>query len=1538
MHRSVGCANFKVAASVCILILSWLLLAGQAFAQSTDPAIQNGLAWLQGQIGGSGQLVSEAASLALPMQARSETATTFKALSATPPAALYSAIDSITPDTTEYLARKALARQIAGSADATVLNALVQMQNADGGFGAAAGLPSNPQDTAWALRSLTANRAGTTAAMQALTWLTSNQQANGAWFLSPDGDAVVATALVTQALTAYRQQAGALAALTKARAWLLAQRNASQTWDGDLRTAQAMLAVLPGMESAASVQPAADALRASQRADGSWAGDPYLTAVALCAVWYASQPPIGEVKGIVTDQSTGQPVALATVQLVEDATASTSSGADGSFSLSGLSSGTYTLLVTKPGYQINTIPIQITVGQVLDVGAIAIVPSSTTSNLSGVIRNSSGSPLQNVVVTVDTRTALTDATGVYQITGLSPGNRTVTATLPGYQTVTAMVNFVAGNSYTFSPTLYANGQTPPTTSLQGLVVDATTSSPIFGATVTLNGATQTTDATGKFLFTDAVVGGFTIQVSATGYQTVNGTGTLAAGANDLGEISLSPAPTTARLSGIVQDSSGTPLQDVVVSAGLSTATTDATGTYQITNLSPGDATITASLPGYQTATAMVNFVAGNSYTFSPTLYADGQALPNTSVQGLVVDATTSSPIPGATVTLNGTTQTADATGKFLFTDAVVGGFTIQVSATGYQTVNGTGTLAAGANDLGEISLSPAPTTARLSGVVQDSSGIPLQNVVVSAGTSTAMTDASGAYQITNLSPGDTTITASLSGYQTATTTANLVAGNNYTFSPTLYGNAETAPGTSLQGIVINGSTGAPIASATVVLNGSRQTTDTNGKFLFANTTAGSFAIQISATGYFAINGTGTLAAGVNDLGKIPLSPAPAATKYQTITSAGPLNKIFVGADLSTQIAHTGDTSYEVYPSATIPGDFGTFVVVGSTLYAPRFNSRGTATGNIGSYTPFTLVSQTDVLGAGTSSDPFTVSTIANVGTTGLTILQTDSYVVGQEAFRTDVTITNTTNDPISAILYRAMDCYLGNSDVGYGFVTDAGIGCSKTKNNDPPGRIEEFIPLTNGSNYYEAYYGTVWSAIGTHKPFPDTCACAANQDNGMGLSWTITVPPNSSLTYSNMTVFSPLGSRPLVVTKTADSATALPGDSDGYTITVSNPNADSKMLDSITDTLPDGFVYVANSSTDATTSNPSVAGQMLTWAGPFTLPANSDVTLHFSVKVATSPGTYYNQATVSSWGNSVIPTGQTAPVTINVVNAAIGVGTDEPTYSANAPVNLNADITNSGSSPADLSAVLSIEDDAGQEVITFPVQNLGTLAPGAIVPMDQPWNTASYVAGTYVLLGRVLDAAGNLIAYDRTLFSITAGTAAGTPNAALTVSTDKAQYLPDDRVLISDLLRNLTINAALDDARVELKVFDPSSTLIFSYTHTVGQLPAGALRVLEVPQPLMGAAEGAYTVQATLIGSGQGLMTRGYDVDVELATVTTSYTVLAGTRSNPPDNTPQPIPTLGAPALALMGLLMALAVSRSRRRPATIATRTQTTQATGENK
>lgn len=412
---------------------------------------------------------------------------------------------------------------------------------------------------------------------------------------------------------------------------------------------------------------------------------------------------------------------------------------------------------------------------------------------------------------------------------------------------------------------------------------------------------------------------------------------------------------------------------------------------------------------------------------------------------------------------------------------------------------------------------------------------------------------------------------------------------------------------------------------------------------------------------FATIASSTAALAADQKGVFTPVPAELATVFQTIASAGPLNQIFLGVDVASQIAHTGDGSYEVYPSDTTPGDYGTFLVVGGTLYAPDFADHGgSATASIGAYTIFTPISQSGVGGAGTSADPFTVTTVVGVGATGLTITQVDSYVIGQESYRTDVSIANGGGTAVSALLYRAMDCYLGGSDSGYGLVNGTSVGCSATPNNSPPDRIEQLVPLTGGNDYYQAGYDEVWAAIGTHAPFNNTCLCTEQIDNGAGISWNLDIPAGGTVTRSNLTVFSPLGSQALFVTKTADAPSVAAGGADGYSIVVSNPNSTATTLNSIVDTLPPGFSYTAGSSSGATTADPTIAAQVLTWNGPFTAPAGGSVSLHFAVTASSINGTYFNQATADAGAQTVAGTGPTAPVTV-------GGGPPPPTSAIPAP-------------------------------------------------------------------------------------------------------------------------------------------------------------------------------------------------------------------------------------------------------------------------------
>jgi hypothetical protein len=298
---------------------------------------------------------------------------------------------------------------------------------------------------------------------------------------------------------------------------------------------------------------------------------------------------------------------------------------------------------------------------------------------------------------------------------------------------------------------------------------------------------------------------------------------------------------------------------------------------------------------------------------------------------------------------------------------------------------------------------------------------------------------------------------------------------------------------------------------------------------------------------------------------------------------------------------------------------------------------------------WTPVSQSNS-GSGSAASPFTITTAVTNGV-GLDVTQVDSYVEGQESYRTDVTLHNTTAAPMPVILYRAGDCYLADSDVGFGRVDGSAPTCVAV---DPTThaagtRVEQLLPLTGGSDYVEDYYGTVWSDVHSGAPLPNTCACSTAIDNGMGLSWSATLAPGASASFAHLTTFSPTGQVPVQVDIQADASTAIASSTDGYTVTMTNDNATPATIDSVATQLPQGFSYQTGTTTGATTADPQINGQTMTWSGPFTIPAHGTVTYHYDVTVASTDGHYESSVDGASSTATVANSLDTAPIDVAAV-------------------------------------------------------------------------------------------------------------------------------------------------------------------------------------------------------------------------------------------------------------------------------------------------
>ena len=235
-----------------------------------------------------------------------------------------------------------------------------------------------------------------------------------------------------------------------------------------------------------------------------------------------------------------------------------------------------------------------------------------------------------------------------------------------------------------------------------------------------------------------------------------------------------------------------------------------------------------------------------------------------------------------------------------------------------------------------------------------------------------------------------------------------------------------------------------------------------------------------------------------------------ATAERVITSDGPLTSIAIGNDLSCQVDHEGNgvggEFYDGQASALVT-ECGTLLAVGDRTFGPL---------NQG-YEDFIPVSQSEVVGRGTQERPFKVTTVVDVGDTGLRITQTDSYVVGQNFYTTTITVKNRGTSRQDVVLYKFGDCYLnGTDDFTRGKVVQSSLGRAPTcESTDPnlPEEVLSLLPRSGGYTYTAGDYHAIYDAPDIQVPYGNTCVgCPDEIDSGVGLSWEFSIGRGDSKT------------------------------------------------------------------------------------------------------------------------------------------------------------------------------------------------------------------------------------------------------------------------------------------------------------------------------------------------------------------------------------------------------------------------------------------
>ena len=414
--------------------------------------------------------------------------------------------------------------------------------------------------------------------------------------------------------------------------------------------------------------------------------------------------------------------------------------ASGTFDLAGIPSpATYQLVVIAAG---DAPAVQeITLGGGQDRGGISIVLTPGNGAISGTVTSATG-PVGSATLTATSGTSTfttvsattAGSVGAFSLSNLpSPATISLTVTAKAYAAQTLSVSLSANQHLTGLVVDLLPGEgsisgtvsTPAGTAPGGVLVSAS------NGTTTVTTLTSSVGQVGSYSLTGlAVPGTYTVTFSRADLESQTVDLALSVGTPTLRGVDQSLVAATASLSGVVTGTSGGGIAEVVVglvsgttSYQVTSAAAPTAGAYAIEGIVPGTYTLNFQQLGGVPVSSIVTLAAGQQLTESPVLS------PPASITGVVVDATSGSPLPGAQVLLYLTsdypskvaaTTTTNSKGQFTFSGveapqsyivavAYPVGTSPQVTVE-VTTVQGQPTAACGSSTTGSASTSTSTST------------------------------------------------------------------------------------------------------------------------------------------------------------------------------------------------------------------------------------------------------------------------------------------------------------------------------------------------------------------------------------------------------------------------------------------------------------------------------------------------------------------------------------------------------------------------------------------------------------------------------------------------------------------------------------------------------------------------------------------------------------------------------------------------------------------------------------------------------------
>ncbi len=241
--------------------------------------------------------------------------------------------------------------------------------------------------------------------------------------------------------------------------------------------------------------------------------------------------------------------------------------------------------------------------------------------------------------------------------------------------------------------------------------------------------------------------------------------------------------------------------------------------------------------------------------------------------------------------------------------------------------------------------SAAVTTGTITGKVTNTSGAPVQGASVTAGGNGAITGSDGAYSVT-APTGSANLTAALGGYQSASETVTVTAGQSTT-APTLQ-LTPINPG-NITGSVQDSNAHA-LSGATVTAGGLNTLTAADGTYALNNLPAGSTTITASLTGFQNGSANVTVVAGTTTPAPTITLTSSSGTITGTVKSSS--GAVISGASVGFGGGTTTTNASGVYTLTGVP--VGTVQIVASASGFQSATQNVTVTSGNTSTANFTL--------------------------------------------------------------------------------------------------------------------------------------------------------------------------------------------------------------------------------------------------------------------------------------------------------------------------------------------------------------------------------------------------------------------------------------------------------------------------------------------------------------------------------------------------------------------------------------------------------